>query len=181
MAKEIEEFEELEKGLDQAYITTKEMQLEMRAITDPEKRQDRLETKEIKKKTKRKAKPKKSDSTHSYKDLSDPGNPFTQYDRFEVDMNWISEAHARAYEALNFSARELRKRDRIINKLRNELGKPPMFPEKVPGVDPPPDEEMDRMVLMHEDKVDKFASIAIVVVIFLALALFLAVVAHLVK
>lgn len=110
----------------------------------------------------------------AFEELAKMSNPFTEYDRFQVDMNWISEAHARAYESLQYALRELRKKDRTINELRRQLNKAPVYPEYVPMQDPPFDEEISEMVMIPEHRTDQFASIAMIAIIFVGVALLLA-------
>jgi len=98
--------------------------------------------------------------------LPDPGTTITQYDRFQADLNWISESNARAYESIQYAIVEMRRKDRKINELLMLLGEQGVYPDSMPYVDPPKDDEIPEMIPIEGKNLDRLGSsmIALVVV-----------------
>lgn len=176
------EFKELEGSLSELLINTDEMLSNQMTLIDhipPTPTPKEKDTTKPSKKLRKKRTPKKP--LGEFHELHDSATGLNCYDRFHADLNWISEAHSRAYESIQFAVTNLRRLERENNDLRAQLGLEKVFPDKVSFVDPPPDDEVSEMIPIHAKDVNRMAAVMFNWFIVFLVGLFVAIVAVIVK
>ncbi len=107
-------------------------------------------------------------STGTYPHTIDPSGRMTVYDDIDLDMIYISEAHARAYNRLMWARNELMRREKMIHDQQKQIAEilgfpPPKDLEKLPFLEPP--ESMEHMIIMGEKTGQRWLKFFIIVTV----------------
>lgn len=115
-------------------------------------------------------------ATGQFPHTVDPYEKITIYDDIDVDLTWIAEAYSRSYHRLAWCKNELRRREKVILDLSNEIaelrGEKTRELPKMPFLDPP--DAPEDLIILGERSVQRWIRFIITNFVMLGIGLFLA-------